>query len=88
MLLNTHASVTGAIRYATKNLNFVLLFYGITDECILENWEDFTDKCFCSTAINTINVNKVCSKWMMNPTYQKMTNKNMEIKESWNVYIA
>ena len=64
------------------------LFDTITGECILENRKDFTNKCFCGKAINTINFNKVGDKGMMNLIYQKIMNKNMGIKESRNVHVA
>ena len=63
-------------------------FEAITVECILENQEDFTYKCFHCKTVNTINFNKACNKGMMNFIYQEIINKNMGIKESRNVYIT
>ena len=64
------------------------LFNAIAGECILENREEFTYKCFCCKTINTINFNKVCKKGMMNLIYLKIMNKKMGIKKSRNVYIT
>ena len=64
------------------------LFATITGECILDNREDFTYKCFHCKTINTINFNKVCKKGMMNLICQKIMNKNVGIKKSRNVYIT
>ena len=70
-----------------KKSNFTIeLFDAITSQYILENQEEFTYKCFHCKKVNTIDFNKVFNKGIMNLVYQKIMNKNMEIKESVYIY--
>ena len=88
-LLSTHARCNrGDCTYYKKSKFSIELFDAITGECILENREHFTYKCFRCKTINTINFRKVCNKGMMNLIYQKIMNKSIGIKELRNVYIA
>ena len=70
-----------------KKSNFSIeLFDAITSQCILENQEEFTYKCFHCKTVNTIDFNKVFNKGIMNLVYQKIMNKNMGIKASMYIY--
>ena len=70
-----------------KKSNFSIeLFDTITSQCILENQEEFTYKCFHCKTVNTIDFSKVFNKGIMNLVYQKIMNKNMGIKESMYIY--